>query len=95
LLISSLSEYKKNFQIESYPENKEISSDIDHNNEIQYSQFNLSSSKNEYLSISNDIHSILCNCSELTNTQKLNFCNNQRYFMKLYLKELVIKVNKA
>jgi len=62
--------------------------------EFNYLRYNLNDTNDEYLSISNDIHSILSNCPNLSNTQKLDFCNNQRYFMKLYLKEMVIKVNK-
>lgn len=95
LLITSLSEYKKKFPIESSFENKESSFSKINNNEIISSQYVLGGSKDEYLAISSDIHSILSNCSELTNTQKLDFCNNQRYFMKLFLKELLIKLNEA
>lgn len=94
-MITSLSEYKKKFPIESYVENKESSFSKINNNEIKSSQYVLDGSKDEYLAISSDIHSILSNCSELTNTQKLDFCNNQRYFMKLFLKELLIKINEA
>lgn len=49
----------------------------------------------EYLSISTDIHSILSSYPDLTNNQKLDYCNSQRYFMKLYLKEVLIKLHKA
>ena len=94
-MITSLSEYKKKFPIESSFENKESSFSKINNNEIISSQYVLGGSKDEYLAISSDIHSILSNCSELTNTQKLDFCNNQRYFMKLFLKELLIKLNEA
>ena len=52
-----------------------------------------SNSETEYLSISNDIHSILSNCPELDNSQKLEYCTSQRYFMKMYLKEMVVKLN--
>ncbi|KKM61384.1 hypothetical protein LCGC14_1532230 [marine sediment metagenome] len=34
------------------------------------------------------IHSILLNCINLSKKDKLEFCNSQRYFMKLYLKKL-------
>jgi hypothetical protein len=50
-------------------------------------------SETEYLSISNDIHSILTNCPELDISQKLEYCNSQRYFMKMYLKEMIVKLN--
>lgn len=45
--------------------------------------------KNEYLVILNNISSILINYTNLTNKQKLEHCNNQRYYMKLYLKEVL------
>ena len=94
-MINSLSEYKKIFPIESSCENRDPSLNLIKNNELKKSEDNLNSSKNEYLAISNDIHSILSNCSELTTTQKLDFCTNQRYFMKLFLKEIVIKLNEV
>ncbi len=56
--------------------------------------FSKENNKNEYLVILNDIHSILSNCSNLTNKQKLDYCNSQRYYMKLYLREVLINVNK-
>ena len=34
------------------------------------------------------IHSILLNCINLSKKDKLEFCKSQRYFMKLYLKEV-------
>ena len=34
------------------------------------------------------IHAILLNCSNLSKNQKLEFCESERYFMKLYLKKL-------
>ncbi|MFX1321869.1 MAG: hypothetical protein ACFFAQ_09505 [Promethearchaeota archaeon] len=37
------------------------------------------------------LHLILLNCSTLTKKQKFDFCNSQRYFMKLYLKEILRK----
>lgn len=92
LLITSLNEYKNKFPIEILTENNEKSFNKIASKNTSYT-FN--DPKNECLSISNDIHSILSNCHDLTNTQKLDFCNNQRYFMKLYLKEMVIKINKA
>jgi len=48
----------------------------------------------EYLSISSDIHSILSNYPDLTKDQKLDYCDSQRYFMKLYLKKILIKLHK-
>ncbi len=34
------------------------------------------------------VHAILLNCSNLSKKQKLEFCESERYFMKLYLKKL-------
>ncbi|MFX0004651.1 MAG: hypothetical protein ACFE9C_04765 [Candidatus Hodarchaeota archaeon] len=34
------------------------------------------------------IHAILLNCLNLSKQQKLEFCESERYFMKLYLKKL-------
>ena len=39
-----------------------------------------------------NVHSFLLNNEELTNTQKLDYCSMERYFMKLYLKEMMKKV---
>ena len=95
LLISSLSEYKNSIPTESYSEQKEIYNEKINVKDINTLQYDLDESKNEYLAISNDIHSILSNCPELNNIKKLDFCNNQRYFMKLYLKKLLIQINQA
>ena len=38
-----------------------------------------------------DIQNVLQNCRHLTEKDKLYYCNTQRYFMKLYLRE----INKA
>lgn len=94
-LITSLSKYKNITSTESYSKHKEISIEKIHNNKFKTLDYDLSDSKNEYLAISNDIHSILSNCPELNNIQKLDFCVNQRYFMKLYLKKLLIQINQA
>lgn len=37
------------------------------------------------------IHAILLNCLNLSKQQKLEFCESERYFMKLYLKKLKCK----
>ena len=39
-----------------------------------------------------NVHSYLLNNDELTNTQKLDYCSMERYFMKAYLKEMMKKV---
>ena len=43
---------------------------------------------NDNLIILNEIKAILQNCSNLTDKEKLEYCNSQRFFMKLYLKEI-------
>ena len=35
-----------------------------------------------------DIQRVLQNCRHLTDRDKLMYCNSQRYFMKLYLREI-------
>ncbi len=94
LLLNYLNEYKKKFQFESFTEYKELSLSKDCNNEYKNSQYIIVNPEDEYLAISNDLHTILSNCTEFSNSQKLNFCNNQRYFMKLYLKKLLTKLKK-
>ena len=44
--------------------------------------------ENENLVILKEIQEILQNCSNLSEKQKLEYCESQRYFMKLYLQEL-------
>ena len=39
-----------------------------------------------------NVHSFLLNNEKLTNTQKLDYCSMERYFMKAYLKEMMKKV---
>ena len=95
LLISTLIEYKNNLFIENINEYNEKSPNETHNNSISASHYDLNKSKNEYLAISNDIHLILSNCQDLTNSQKLDFCANQRYFMKLYLKKTLNQINQV
>ena len=38
-----------------------------------------------------NIHFFLSNNKELTNTQKLDYCTIERYFMKLFLREMMKK----
>ncbi len=40
-----------------------------------------------------DIHVILSNHENLTNYEKLNYCNSERHYMKQYLKHTMIKIN--
>lgn len=43
----------------------------------------------ENFSILQKIHSILINCSNMTQKQKREFCENERFFMKQFLKKLL------
>jgi len=92
LIISSLIAYENKYPIEI---NQKFNDTVPSENYLQESNILECKSHNareEYLIISNDIHSILSNCSNLTNNQKLEFCNSQRYFMKLFLKDMLIKI---
>jgi len=93
LLLNSLQDYKKYYPVNNYLENNDNFRET-HPNELNTVISGLSETKNEYLAISNDIHSILSNYPDLNNNQKLNFCTNQRFYMKLYLKEVLTALNK-
>jgi len=90
LLISSLKEYEKYF---TYSDN------VEEGEKIEYKNINLlkpiNDSRNEYLGILKDIDVVLSNCSEMTHIQRIDFCNSQRHFMKLYLKLFVTENNLA
>lgn len=94
LLLTSLSIYKTKFSVENNLLNPEKALNINHKEEINSFNQKISDTKTEYLSISNDIHSILSSCPDLTSNQKLDYCNSQRCFMKLYMKEIVVKLKK-
>lgn len=49
--------------------------------------------KNEYFDIISDLHALLRDCDNLTNAQKLEYCESERNFMKLYLKNALVKTN--
>lgn len=49
--------------------------------------------KKEYFTMMSDIHSLLLECEHLNNQQKLEYCNSERYFMKIYLKLALFKIN--
>lgn len=48
--------------------------------------------KNMCLLMLNRVRSILINCPDLTNKQKFDYCRIERYFMKSYLKEGLVKI---
>ncbi len=45
-------------------------------------------SKYDNFKLLNDISIVLQKCHNLTNKDKLFYCQSQRYFMKLYLREI-------
>jgi len=47
---------------------------------------------NEYFKILEKVPILITDCPELTNKQKLDYCNIERSFMKLYLKDLLGKL---
>lgn len=49
--------------------------------------------KKEYMIMMDDIHSLLKNYSDLSIDQKLEYCNSERYYMRMYLKHAMIKIN--
>ncbi len=93
MLLDSLQDHDKYYLVNNFLENNDNLRET-HPNKTNTVVSGLSEAKNEYLAISNDINSILSNCPDLNNNQKLNFCTNQRYYMKLYLKEVLIALNK-
>jgi len=95
LLISSLNKFKKQFPYEHTAENIVNNPELIEEKEKFKSKIKDIKYKNEYLDISNDIQAILSNCSDLTLNQKLDFCNNQRHFIKLYLKEVILEMSKS
>ncbi|MFX1478176.1 MAG: hypothetical protein ACFFCI_08585 [Promethearchaeota archaeon] len=92
LLLNSLNSYKDTFSSEYNSIAPEITTKETVDKRINYSFSNISGGKADYLTISKDIQSILSNCPDLTTSQKLDYCNNQRYFMKMYLRNIVIKL---
>ncbi|TFF89805.1 MAG: hypothetical protein EU548_06230 [Promethearchaeota archaeon] len=68
---------------------KDLFYEIDVSAEIKQKIDNIPrNSINENLKLLNQIQSILQNCSHLTDKQKLLYCESQRYFMKLYLRDV-------
>ncbi len=43
----------------------------------------------------NDVHELLQNYEKLSNEEKLEYCNSERYLMKMYLRHALIKINKC
>ncbi|MFX0021526.1 MAG: hypothetical protein ACFE9S_04320 [Candidatus Hermodarchaeota archaeon] len=55
---------------------------------------NIESLCDENLTTLKKIHAILINCINLSKQKKLEFCESERFFMKLYLKKLQNKNEK-
>ena len=47
---------------------------------------------NKYFKTLEQIPPLIITCPELTTKQKLDYCNIERSFMKLYLKDLLVKL---
>ncbi len=43
----------------------------------------------------NDIHSLLINYEDLSIDQKLEYCDSERYYMRMYMRHAMIKINKC
>jgi hypothetical protein len=54
----------------------------------EFESQNIESLCDENLTTLKKIHAILLNCINLSKNQKIEFCESERYFMKLYLKKL-------
>jgi len=61
---------------------------------IKFEDMEIENFCDENLTTLQKIHAILLNCSNLSKKQKLEFCESERYFMKLYLKKLKDNNNK-
>ncbi len=67
---------------------KKLFNESETDEEINNFEQELEEFKNDNLIILKEIQAILQNCSTLTDKEKWDYCNSQRYFMKLYLKEI-------
>jgi hypothetical protein len=56
--------------------------------DLNKSNVTISESTSEHLLTLRKLHKILQNGQHLTDQQKFDFCSSERYFMKLYLREL-------
>ena len=56
--------------------------------EVNKTGINISEGTSEHLLTLRKLHKILQNGQNLTDQQKFDFCSSERYFMKLYLREL-------
>ncbi|MHA1195122.1 MAG: hypothetical protein ACTSRH_00040 [Promethearchaeota archaeon] len=66
-----------------------IEQELEHDNDEKVSGFNIHGEKIlDSFNLLKEIQSILQNSTYLTPQQKLMYCESQRYFMKLYLREI-------
>jgi len=64
------------------------------NKKIEFLEQDSDNPIDDNLVILEEIGEILKNCTILTENQKLDYCKSQRYFMKLYLKEVNRDLNR-
>lgn len=92
LLLTSLNIYQKKFSIENAPFLKEKEFGETNRRKNLGVKYETCDSIIEYLTISNEIHLVLSGCPDLTKNQKLDYCSSQRYFMKMYMKEIMTRL---
>lgn len=85
--MSSKSEKKNHVKIQGSKSSSTNETNLEKKS-IETSEDNIEDMCDENLTTLKKIHAILLNCVNLTKKQKLEFCNSERYFMKLYLKRL-------
>ena len=81
-MISKVLETDHDLNFEEIFYKNEVSSNI-----YDFSKQELGINYNDNLKMLKEINLILQNCANLTVKQKLEYCDSQRYFMKLYLRE--------
>ncbi|MFX1480964.1 MAG: hypothetical protein ACFFCI_23010 [Promethearchaeota archaeon] len=84
---------KEKPEIDSEGAKVETLSDISERTHVD-SELSPSIPLDENLTTLQKIHAILLNCINLSQKEKLEFANSQRYFMKLYLQKLKDKLKK-
>lgn len=94
LLLNSLNNYKKTYFFEDNLNTQETTPKDILNKKVDDLYSNRFGGEADYLAISNDIQSILTNCPDLSTSQKLDYCNSQRYFIKMYLRNIVLKLKR-
>lgn len=55
---------------------------------LNNSTVNVSKNSSEHLLMLRKLHKVLKNGQNLSSKQRLDYCDSERYFMKLYLREL-------